>query len=102
MDSNFERPRNEAEISAETQAVYDRIMTGSHRMEANTEMAGFARYLREKYKSPSATDYTLYHLLAGSTMMPDHAASGFDFPGDDSVEMFLKALEAELNLKGAK
>jgi hypothetical protein len=94
------QPRNEAEVFAETHALWSELMTGPHMMEANEEMADFAEYLRKKYPGrEGALGYTLYHLLAGSSMMSQDVPAGFDFPGDDSVEMFLKALKIELQGK---
>ena len=44
--------------------------------------------LREKY--PDYKNYVLYHLLTGSTPH-DPMPTLFDFPGDDSIETFLRS-----------
>lgn len=103
MEHLSEQPRNEAEVLAQTQELWNELMTGPHRAEAYNEMADFGQHLKKKYQgkdgSLSVTDYTLYHLLGGSGLMPGHTPKAFDFPGDDSVEAFLKALKVELQGK---
>ncbi len=47
-----------------------------------------ADILQEKY--PNFLDYKLHHLLIGSTFSGD--LKEFDFPGDDSVELFFRSL----------
>jgi len=50
-----------------------------------SDMADFGRKLQEKYKD--TTKYWIYNMLAGSTGV---TSTEFDFPGDDSVEKFLR------------
>lgn len=54
-------------------------------IEASDIICDFADELRKKYKN--TTDYMLYHLLIGSTVRQQVL---FDFPGDDSVEKFIR------------
>lgn len=100
MEERLEQPRTQAEIFADSQATFQRLMSSPRRFEVYSEMAEFAEYLRGKYgiknDHTGALDYAMYHLLAGSTPKLDQEPTRFDFPGDDSVEMFLKALETEL------
>ncbi len=50
------------------------------------KMFNFARSLRDKY--PNCEDCELFHFMIGSTMK--HEPAFFDFPGEDSVESFLR------------
>lgn len=54
-------------------------------IEANNKIVDYAETMRELY--PNALDYALFHLVIGSTV-DKHPF--FDFPGDDSVEKFIK------------
>lgn len=47
--------------------------------------------LRGKY-GDDVYKYSLYHVLIGSTMNPDFGVIGDDFPGDDSVALFIDEL----------
>jgi hypothetical protein len=49
----------------------------------------FAHHLQATY--PDYARYELYHVLVGSTPRPEDK-NGKDFPGDDSVEEFIKNL----------
>ena len=53
--------------------------------------------IRSKY--PDYQDYRLYHLAAGST--PKSECPKFDFPGEDSIELFLEEAESKLNSAAA-
>ncbi len=48
-----------------------------------------ARELEVQY--PDFRDYELYHLLIGSTEIPE-SSTQWDFPGNDSIEAFLRGL----------
>ncbi|KND52131.1 MAG: hypothetical protein AB198_02395 [Parcubacteria bacterium C7867-003] len=51
----------------------------------------FANKLKEKY--PDHLDYELFHFLVGSTIRPETPPKYFDFPGEDSIEKFLRGQE---------
>jgi len=58
----------------------------------NSDVYALLTKLKEKY--PDHTNYRLYHLLDSSSLGPDSIVkkcSKFDFPGDDSVEKFLRS-----------
>lgn len=52
----------------------------------HNQIAEFGQHLRHKYSDP--TEYTLFHILVSST--PVGTQPFFDFPGEDSVEKFIK------------
>lgn len=52
------------------------------------KLVNFGQMLRKKY--PDCQDYELFHFLVGSTMRPEEMATKFDFPGEDSIETFLR------------
>ncbi len=53
-------------------------------------LAEFAKELKVKY--PDYLDYDMFHFLVGSTPMPDRMPTKFDFPGEDSIEGFLRGV----------
>lgn len=54
--------------------------------ELHDEIVDYALMLKKKY--PDYFRYKLYHALAGST--PDETSDLFDFPGDESIEHFVR------------
>lgn len=57
-------------------------------MEKYEMLVEFASGLKARY--PDFLDYDMFHFLAGSTPMPDRMPTKIDFPGEDSVEKFLR------------
>ena len=56
-----------------------------------------AQYLEGKY--PDAREYALFNLLTANSPESDYVYSKFDFPGDDSVEKFIRDLADELGIE---
>lgn len=57
------------------------------------DLAEFATYLRKKYGTNEVQQYTLFHIMVGSTLL-DEPLPRFDFDGDDSVVLFLERATA--------
>ena len=55
------------------------------------EMDMFARHLRETY--PDYAEYKLYHELSFGGVQPAEGSSKVDFPGTDSVIIFLSKFD---------
>ncbi len=79
-------PDREA-VRAEIRKILSEAYSGD-RMETYDKVADFGQKLREKYKNYD--QYELYHILSGSTLIK--APDNFDFPGEDSVELFIRSL----------
>jgi hypothetical protein len=62
-------------------------------IEYHTKIVEKAIELRQKY--PNCTQYRMYHILGGSTPMPDAPCLHYDFEDEDSVELFLTNLFEE-------
>lgn len=88
MKENFENnPGSHKETLVKE--LKDKMLVVSKRgniLETYDKISEFGEKLLEKY--PDARSYLLFHLLIGST--PPYDLSLFDFPGDDSVEKFIK------------
>ena len=52
-------------------------------------VANFARNLKRKYKDINS--YWTYNMLIGSSTDDDKIPTKFDFPGEDSIEKFLRS-----------
>ncbi len=79
-------PNNEdvkAELAEKKSLVYKD-------MEKYELLVEFANQLKVKY--PDYLDYDLFHFLVGSTPVPDKMPTKFDFPGEDSIEFFLRSI----------
>ncbi len=61
------------------------------REQIQQRIIAFARNLQSKY--PDYSRYRLYHGFIGST--PSQPSLYLDFPGEDSVELFIRKLEEE-------
>lgn len=79
-------PKNKEQIIQELGQLKSRFYKNEELYERLVE---FGEGLKEKYSD--FLDYELFHFLVGSTMQgePKH----FDFPGEDSVEAFLRGQE---------
>lgn len=53
----------------------------------------FGIELGKKYEN--AREYALYHVLIGSTIANPNSIKEWDFPGEDSVELFMDRLTDE-------
>ena len=56
-------------------------------LKTHEQIVEFAKRLEQKYSDYNS--YKAYHLLIGST--PPNLCSKFDFPGEDSIEKFIKS-----------
>ncbi len=78
-------PKNENLILEELTVLRDKLWESDAGYD---ECVSFAKKLLEKY--PDARKYKLLHLLIGST--PSDDVTKFDFPGEDSIETFIRSL----------
>ena len=98
MEQSFSESGSERELNLERDAdrleeirneLYKRNGFGFHEA-----MVDKAEELQSKY--PDYRDYRLYHLLISSTV---GECSKYDFPGEDSVELFLETQQQTLSPK---
>lgn len=79
---------NEELLLAELHSIkYARANTPQKRLRWFTDMPRFAKSLEARH--PDARNYRLFHLLIDSTPSPG-TITHFDFPGDDSIEKFIR------------
>jgi hypothetical protein len=63
-----------------------------------SRLVEFTEHLRKKY--PDYQNYRMYHFLVGSgALKPDERFTEDDFPGEDSIENFIKRLYQESRKK---
>ncbi len=55
------------------------------------EFVGFINSLKDKY-GKDIEEYELFHFFVGSGLKDDHIPANFDFPGEDSIEQFVRRL----------
>jgi hypothetical protein len=58
--------------------------------------------LMDKFGEEEVLKYAAWHALSGSTITPDIPIQFYDFPGDDSVELWLEELEQKLKSEEEK
>lgn len=80
------QPMDQERVLASLRARLDAVYAGPNKLEKFDQVAEFGQYLRRKYPNP--TQYTLFHVLAGSTLMEETPL--FDFPGEDSIKKFIE------------
>lgn len=88
-------PEKEKELRAILGKIQEKVinqddMTFQGLTKLQKELSDRATYLIKKY--PNSRDHLMFHVLTGSTMIPGGPAISEDFPGDDSVEKFIKDL----------
>jgi hypothetical protein len=88
-------------LLAELGALWDEFLSGREdsEFEDHGKMVEFINGISDKQgnkisqgikdKYPDYRNYELYHLLVGST--PSIPCEKFDFPGDDSIERFIRS-----------
>lgn len=88
MRENIEKgqPMRKEQIIEEVRSRRAAAYSGPNKLEKFDRLAEFGQYLQSKYPNP--TQYALFHILTGSTLMRE--APFFDFPGEDSIEKFIK------------
>jgi hypothetical protein len=83
---SFENSPDEEKKIKELELLADKVFDKIENWD-DSEVYIFLTKLQEKY--PDHADYRLYHLLDSSSLFK--SCSKFDFPGDDSIEKFLRA-----------
>ena len=96
-DPNLEKANLIAELQSLIKEAYKRDLDGTahkihdfigkYEVNVDTEET-VTTGLKKKY--PNYTEYEMYHVLSGST--PPIPSQFFDFPGDDSLEKFIRNL----------
>ena len=87
--------REERETIAYCQALREIIYDERWDIEAMSLICGFAEELHARYPEDEVRTCRLYHVLIGSTFDSEHRR--FDFPGGDSVVLFLERLAAQFD-----
>lgn len=77
---------NEEKLISELKSKLDPF-----RFSRDDEINDFADSLKKKYGERDVYKYALFHILGGSTGYED-LVEHFDFPGEDSVERFIRSL----------
>ena len=75
-------------------------VSGDNLMKLQDEIVSRVKYLRDKY--PNYPKYRVYHIISGSTPSPDLEVLEDDFPGEDSIEVFLNHLNQKYGLDSTK
>ncbi|MEK7478678.1 MAG: hypothetical protein AAB626_02005 [Patescibacteria group bacterium] len=91
-----EKHRDKGELALELKKINNSLLekdAQKNNFENFTALGDFARNLKEKYKD--AGKYHLYHMIIGST---GTKTTEFDFPGEDSIEKFLRLQELSSRL----
>lgn len=83
---SFENNPEEEKRVKELELLADKVFEKIEKWD-DSEVYVFLKKLEKKY--PDHTNYRLYHLLDSSTLFKN--CPKFDFPGDDSVEKFLRS-----------
>lgn len=83
-----EAPKSKEQIMAELVDLKRKIYEDETKYESMVE---FGIELRNKY--PDCEEYELFHFLVGSSIREGHEPAHFDFPGEDSIETFLRRQE---------
>lgn len=90
MNENFEDNYEAREVLAKElkDKILSAVRSGDNaaKIAIAVKLGDFGEHLREKYENFS--EFRLYHILAGSTITKKPAF--FDFPGEDSVEKFIR------------
>lgn len=86
MNKNIENSeQNNRERKMDELRMLMRSIPEDDLVAASDKIFDYAANIRKTY--PNANDYALYHLVIGSTV---EQKPFFDFPGNDSVEKFIK------------
>lgn len=84
----FEQPKqNEAIVSSIKEKLL-KVCQADTDLTYQDVIANFAGHLEKNY--PDHQQYLMYHILLGSS--PRETPPNFDFPGEDSVELFIDNL----------
>lgn len=94
---NLEKKQFPADISQKIIEKLKHILysvSDNEIIEIQDKIVAFDKHLKTVY--PNATQFNVLHALIGSTPNKDDPAMIFeDFPGEDSIEKFVNAIEAE-------
>ena len=81
-----EGQEDKTETAIELRKIYNKLLDESVGLEVFEKFQNQGIKLEKKYKN--TRKYYLFHLLIGSTKTK---TSEFDFPGEDSIEKFLRS-----------
>jgi len=87
-----EELKDKAELALELKKIFNSLLkkdAQKNNFENFTMLVNFAKNLRNKYKD--ASDHWAYNMLIGSSTGEGKTPTKFDFPGDDSIEKYLKS-----------
>ena len=85
MEEETHRETLVRELKKKLEMAYEMDVTKAHK-----RVLEFADVIRKKYSDYS--ECRLWHLLILSTISDNTKITRFDFPGDDSIEKFIKSL----------
>ncbi|MBU4348328.1 hypothetical protein KJ671_02405 [Patescibacteria group bacterium] len=82
-----EGQEDKSETAIELKKIYNKLLDEDKGFTVFKNFQEQGLKLKEKYKT-NAREYYLFHLLIGSTKIKTFE---FDFPGEDSIEKFLRS-----------